>query len=105
MSLKFQKKTEDFICEHCGKDVKGTGYTNHCPACLWSKHVDNFPGDRVQLCGGMMEPIKIEVEKGEFIISQRCLKCQHIKRNKASTGDNLDVLFQKISKKVKVDAQ
>ena len=26
--------------------MKGNGYTNHCPKCLWSKHVDINPGDR-----------------------------------------------------------
>lgn len=36
----FTRVIEDFICENCGTEVKGNGYTNHCPKCLWSKHVD-----------------------------------------------------------------
>ena len=32
------KNKEDFICENCGAFVVGTGYTSHCPQCLWSKH-------------------------------------------------------------------
>lgn len=44
----FTKTVEDFICAHCGTHVRGNGYTNHCPECLWSKHVDNNPGDRDQ---------------------------------------------------------
>lgn len=24
------------MCEHCSAEVLGTGYTNHCPKCLWS---------------------------------------------------------------------
>lgn len=45
---------EDFVCEVCGTKVKGTSYTNHCPNCLWSKHVDqNVPGDRAELCHGL----------------------------------------------------
>ena len=95
MSQTFQKKAEDFACEHCGFAVKGGGYTNHCPACLWSKHVDKFPGDRAEKCGGMMEPFKIEMEKDEFILSHRCIVCGHIKRNKTSVGDNLDVILHK----------
>ena len=51
---KFIKVKEDFVCEHCGAEVKGDGYTNHCPKCLWSKHVDVHPGDRAAECGGMM---------------------------------------------------
>ena len=29
MSKLFQKRKEDFICEKCGKEVVGNGYTNH----------------------------------------------------------------------------
>jgi len=50
---KFQKKKEDFKCEKCGREVIGTGYTNHCPDCLWSKHVDVNPGDRQSKCLGL----------------------------------------------------
>jgi len=29
---KFQRNKEDFICEKCGLEVEGNGYTNHCIA-------------------------------------------------------------------------
>ena len=90
MSKKFVKNKEDFVCEHCGREVKGNGYTNHCPDCLWSKHVDINPGDRQATCGGMMKPVKLVGEKGEFILTNRCEKCGHEKRNKLSKGDNFD---------------
>lgn len=90
MPKKFQKKVEDFTCERCGKEVKGSGYTNHCPACLWSKHVDVNPGDREATCGGMMKPVKLVSEEGEFIITHRCEKCGHEKRNKLSKLDDFD---------------
>ena len=57
---KFQKHTEDFTCEHCGAFLQGNGYTNHCSRCLWSKHVDNSPGDRANSCRGLMKPIAVE---------------------------------------------
>ncbi|MEA1909889.1 MAG: RNHCP domain-containing protein, partial [Patescibacteria group bacterium] len=57
----FIKTTEDFTCEHCGYNVKGTGYTNHCPKCLYSKHVDDVPGDRKNKCNGLMAPIGVEL--------------------------------------------
>ncbi len=69
-----KRTVEDFICEKCGADVKGNGYTNHCPVCLWSKHVDNVPGDREAECGGMMRPVGVEVSRGE--IDRVVLKCQ-----------------------------
>ena len=91
----FKKNIEDFICEHCGEAVKGSGYTNHCPKCLWSKHVDKSPGDRAETCGGMMAPIKVEMEKDEFILSNKCIVCGYIKRNKASKKDDLSLMFSK----------
>lgn len=92
MSRTFQKKVEDFICEHCGYKVEGNGFTNHCPRCLWSKHVDINPGDRAATCGGMMEPIMVEVEKQEYILTHQCQKCGYTKRNKVSPDDDFDVV-------------
>lgn len=98
MSTKFQRTKEDFTCEHCGAEVKGTGYTNHCPKCLWSKHVDINPGDRAEECGGMMEPILVEGIVDRYMITQKCKKCGHIRRNAFRDGDNPDVLVE-IAKK------
>ena len=95
MSTTFRKNKQDFVCEHCGKEVKGSGYTNHCPFCLWSKHVDKFPGDRAEKCGGMMKPSKIEMEKDEFILSNQCVVCGYIKRNKVSAEDDLSAILPK----------
>ena len=95
---KFTKTTEDFICEHCGEEVIGNGYTNHCPHCLWSKHVDNNPGDRAAKCGGLMKPAKTEYEHGQWIITHTCQICGHTKRNKTSPNDNTDTLA-KIAKR------
>lgn len=89
MTDKFQRKIEDFECENCGHQVIGSGYTNHCPKCLFSKHVDIFPGDRAEDCGGLMEPIGVELEKGKYIIIQKCLTCGKIWRNEASSSDDI----------------
>jgi len=95
MSTTFKKNKEDFVCEHCGQAVKGTGYTNHCPKCLWSKHVDKNPGDRLEKCAGMMAPFKLEMEKDEFILSNKCVKCGYVKRNKTALEDDLSSLLSK----------
>jgi hypothetical protein len=92
--IMFIRTKEDFTCEKCGFFVAGDGYTNHCPECLWSKHVDVFPGDRAQMCGGMMEPVSVEVKNREYTLTHKCLKCGHIKPNKASKADNFDMLTQ-----------
>ncbi len=108
---KFQRKIEDFICANCGAKVKGAGYTNHCPKCLWSRHVDVNPGDRAAKCGGtlsvpkpalsaggMMEPIGIEIKAGEYIITHRCVKCGHEKKNKTVAADEMEKIIE-ISKR------
>ena len=87
---RFKKTKEDFVCGNCGINVIGDGYTNHCPACLWSKHVDVNPGDRASLCGGMMKPIKVERDGRSWAVIQRCELCGHKKRNKSKDGDNIE---------------
>ena len=84
---RFTKNDSSFICENCGKEVKPLGYSsrNHCPFCLWSLHLDVNPGDRASLCGGKMEPVRVETDprKG-YIIVHRCTACGEIKRNRAA---------------------
>jgi predicted Zn-ribbon and HTH transcriptional regulator len=94
MSQTFQRTTEDFTCEMCGFEVIGDGYTNHCPQCLWSKHVDVHPGDRAAACGGMMEPISVNKKGNEYIILHTCVKCGFERQNKAVKQDNFDMLVQ-----------
>ena len=94
MSSSFIRTKEDFTCEKCEFFVKGNGYTNHCPECLWSKHVDVFPGDRKGGCRGMMDPIGVEVKNKEYTIIHKCTKCGHIKPNKAVKEDNFQMVVQ-----------
>ena len=91
---RFKRTIEDFNCEHCGYFVVGSGYTNHCPMCLWSKHVDFYPGDRGASCGGLMEPTALEQERGEYTILHKCQKCDCEKRNKAVKEDSIDIFFK-----------
>jgi len=95
---KFQQRKEDFICENCGNIVTGNGYTNHCPNCLFSKHVDINPGDRLATCRGIMEPVNFEVKGSSYVIIQLCRKCGFERKNKFSDGDNINVLLN-LSKK------
>lgn len=90
---KFIKNTEDFICEKCGHQTTGNGYTNHCPKCLFSKHVDINPGDRLAKCGGLMKPVDFEVKNEEYSVIHKCLLCDHTKKNRISKEDNLEILI------------
>lgn len=94
MSSKFKKKIEDFVCEQCGAEVKGNGFTNHCPKCLYSKHVDVFPGDRTESCSGLMEPISAEESGGEWSIIHKCQKCSKLQKNKISKEDDFDKVVE-----------
>ena len=89
---KFTKTVEDFNCAHCGAVVRGNGYTNHCPECLWSRHVDNNPGDRASNCGGMMRPINVEKSGNGFIITHKCEKCGKTIRQHTNDNDNIDAI-------------
>lgn len=91
---KFTRTIEDFNCAHCGAVVRGNGYTNHCPNCLWSRHVDNNPGDRAATCGGMMKPIAVEADGAKYIITHKCDVCGKIKRQKTSENDNIDAIIE-----------
>ncbi|MGI6680778.1 MAG: RNHCP domain-containing protein [Bdellovibrionota bacterium] len=91
---RFIKNKEDFICENCGFHVIGSGYTNHCPKCLYSKHVDINPGDRENSCLGLMEPIDFIRKNGKDYIVHKCLKCNAEKLNKVSKDDNLDIILE-----------
>ena len=94
MARLFTRNIENFTCEQCGVEVEGNGFTNHCPACLFSKHVDEYPGDRAAGCGGMMEPIAVEQARGRYVIVHRCLKCGQVKRNRSSPGDSSRTLVE-----------
>jgi len=91
--MSFTRLREDFICDHCGAHVEGSGYTNHCPKCLWSKHVDVDPGDRAASCGGMMEPVGLEGSSPDYRIIHRCLSCGASRRVGVSVGDNAEALI------------
>lgn len=98
MVKKFSRYVEDFICEHCHDHVKGNGYTNHCPSCLYSKHVDKNPGDRSASCHGLMEPIEVMVKGDQYILTHRCIRCQTMKRNKTAKNDNFSAILRLMEK-------
>lgn len=97
MNKKFQRHIEDFTCAHCGTAVKGDGYTNHCPECLWSQHVDVNPGDRSASCRGLMEPVGFTVKHGNYILTHRCTTCGIEKKNKTSKNDSFAAILNLMS--------
>ncbi len=93
MGGRFSRVAEDFTCAHCGAQVRGNGYTNHCPRCLWSRHVDVYPGDRAASCQGLMRPIGALRERGRTIVVQQCVDCGHLWRNRTADADDQEVVL------------
>ena len=98
---RFTMKDEEFICENCGKNVSKLGYTarDHCPYCLYSKHVDINPGDRNNKCKGLLKPIGIEKYKNTYKIVYKCLKCNELHKNIIADDDDMNKIIE-ISKGV-----
>lgn len=81
------RRDEAFTCAHCGRGVPAGGATvrDHCPWCLRSLHVDEVPGDRAAGCGGLMDPVGLEIGgRAEAVIRYRCRACGLEHRNRAA---------------------
>lgn len=98
---RFNMIDEEFICENCGKKISKLNYSarDHCPYCLYSKHVDINPGDRLNNCRGMLEPIGIEKFKNSYKIIYKCKKCNIIHKNITAHDDNIDLIIELSVKK------
>lgn len=91
---------EEFICENCGKKVAKLNYTarDHCPFCLYSKHVDILPGDRNNSCQGLLKPIDIEKFKDTYKIIYQCEKCHEKHKNIIANDDDYDEILKVMKK-------
>ena len=82
-----------FTCVRCSQPIVpqacGTHHRNHCPWCLWSRHLDDDPGDRASACRGAMEPIAVWVRPGgDWAIIHRCRSCGELHSNRIAGDDN-----------------
>jgi RNHCP domain len=85
---------ETFRCRHCkrmvGPTLCGGRHRNHCPVCLYSRHVDDKrPGDRASDCRSLMAPVGLFARRsGEQVIVHRCLGCGVERSNRVAADDN-----------------
>jgi predicted RNA-binding Zn-ribbon protein involved in translation (DUF1610 family) len=93
-----------FTCQHCGgyvstsSAISGVQNRNHCPNCLWSRHVDSSrAGDRLAACKGSMRPVgltakkvlkKYGPERGELMLIHHCQECGKISINRIAADDD-----------------
>jgi hypothetical protein len=90
-----------FVCGHCEADVPANTdghYRNHCPFCLWSRHVDDLPGDRASQCRALMEPIGLVEKSGKgWLVVHRGTACGHRQPNRlvrdGEAPDDLDLVL------------
>lgn len=91
-----QPPDERFTCGHCGRRVgplpSGGHHRNHCPACLYSRHVDAArSGDRGSACGGLMAPLgAFQRPNGEHVLVHRCERCGFERFNRIQADDDFD---------------
>ena len=100
----------DFQCGHCGNYVSsthmlsGVNNRNHCPYCLWSRHLDLFAaGDRLSACKGQMKPIGLTMKKsrnkyqiksrGELMLIHQCVDCGGLSINRIAADDDPDSIM------------
>lgn len=105
----------DFICLNCQKLVSesaiGTKNRNHCPFCLWSKHVDKkTAGDRASKCLGPMQPIGLtfkhegfdkytgKPKQGEIMVVHLCTSCGKININRIAGDDDIKKILDLVNK-------
>ena len=94
----------DFMCKHCGAYVSasralaGVANRNHCPYCLWSRHLDLFEaGDRLAACKAPMRPVGLTLKNsrnkyarigsGELMLVHLCTHCERISINRVAADD------------------
>ena len=97
----------DFRCCYCNNHVSiahmisGVNNRNHCPYCLWSRHLDlHVAGDRLSACKGRMKPIGLTVKKGrnkyqikspgELMLIHECVECGNLSINRIAADDDPD---------------
>ena len=117
-----KEQNQEFICSHCERKVFydrsiGTKHRNHCPYCLWSKHVDlDESGDRKSACQDEMEPISLtfkqegitkygKAKQGELMLIHQCLKCNKISINRLAADDNSQVILEVFEKSKQLNTE
>lgn len=97
----FVKNDNEFNCINCGKRIEKLKYTSrdHCNSCLYSLHVDIFPGDRANDCKGILVPVNvIQTSKKGQVIIYRCNKCNAEVRNIVAEDDDRDTIYKVVEK-------
>lgn len=100
-----------FSCAQCGfsvttsREQSGVNNRNHCPRCLWSRHVDDLKaGDRKAECKSRMQPLGLSIKQtpkrynreaqGELMLIHRCTGCGKLSINRIAADDDATAIYQ-----------
>jgi hypothetical protein len=104
-------QADSFRCAHCHLQVSanpslaGVQNRNHCPYCLWSRHVDaQRAGDRLASCGAEMKPVGLTLKAtrkkygpakaGELMLIHQCQGCGKLSINRIAADDAAERLLE-----------
>ena len=111
MKHRFHRTSDNgFRCTHCqyyvitDSFITGVRNRNHCPLCLWSKHLDQFQaGDRLAVCKGNMQPIGLYIKHthkkygftqlGELMLIHVCVGCGKVSINRIAADDDAITIY------------
>ncbi len=112
----------NFRCVHCQAYVttdslfSGVQNRNHCPYCLWSRHLDlDKAGDRLAACKAAMQPIGLTlkqahkkyacVQPGELMLIHLCTDCGKLSINRIAADDDADLVLAIYDQSCRLDEQ
>jgi hypothetical protein len=89
----------------CDPALAGVQNRNHCPYCLWSRHLDwRIAGDRLAGCRATMQPIGLTIKRsrnkyagerdGELMLIHRCTICAKVAINRIAADDSDAAIVQ-----------
>jgi hypothetical protein len=109
-AIQREREFGDFKCLHCKlhvsalPDLSGVIHRNHCPWCLWSRHVDlRCSGDRLSACKSPMAPAGLTFKRrhkkyaggpGELMLLHQCTGCGGLSINRLAADDNPAAVWQ-----------
>lgn len=110
----------DFRCLRCGYHVSvnsilsGVVNRNHCPYCLWSRHLDLLAaGDRLSACKALMRPLGLTLKKshkkysragsGELMLVHACIECSKVAINRIAADDDVEAILETFDRSLELE--
>ncbi len=104
-------ENQGFRCNHCQALVYGDTWIsgvknrNHCPYCLWSRHMDlHHAGDRLCACKAQMKPVGLAMKnihkkygrecQGELMMIHLCTDCGKCSINRIASDDDAEMVYK-----------